>query len=114
MCYCDILEQMCAFYCEKIKQNFLKSDLLKQINHLIREKNLYLEIETGKSIIPSINNYYLSLEIKDSNNNLYETYEGGLSISTPLILIDKKMKFSFLDWQNEDFLNDVHWLIKNI
>ena len=104
MCYCDILGQMCAFYCEKIKQNFLKSDLIK----------LHLEIETGKSIIPGINAYYLSLEIKDSNNNLYKTHEGGLSIATPLIWIDKKMRFSFHDWQNEEFLDELHWLINNI
>ena len=113
MCYCDILGQMCAFYCEKIKQNFLKSDLIKQINHLTREKKLHLEIETGKSIIPGINAYYLSLEIKDSNNNLCKTHEGGLSIATPLIWIDKKMRFSFHDWQNEEFLDELLWLINN-
>ena len=40
--------------------------------------------------------------------------EGFLTTSTMLIMIDKKERFKFFSWQDDEFIEDLNWIIKQL
>lgn len=58
-------------------------------------------------------NVYLSISVNDHNNVPIQIYdEGDLSASTELIKIDKRERVSFFAWNDEDFVDSIHWMIR--
>lgn len=37
-----------------------------------------------------------------------------LTVSTLLVLVDKKYRYIFLSWKDEDFVEDLNWLNKEL
>lgn len=57
----------------------------------------------------------MSLSIHDKNDELIEIFdEGFLTTSTMLIMIDKKERFKFFSWQDDEFIEDLNWIIKQL
>lgn len=99
---------------EKIEK-FNSSTIFSMLNELVKSQELNLKIEFGKAKDENNKNLYLSLSIYNKNGQLVEIFdEGFLTASTALVLIDKKNRYKFLSWQDDEFIEDLNWIIKQL
>ncbi len=107
------LEALLEDYC-KIQVNELKnSALFKELVKINNENGNLTKLNFGKGIDSYSNNYYINLEILNANEKLIETYNGNLTTSCCLITKDKKNRYEFLNWNDDnEFLDDIRWIIK--
>lgn len=100
------------YYCENEMKDFKDSSFYKKIEELVNLKELKLECSYGKALDK---NLYLGISILDKNGELVEIFDDGfLTTSTMLIMVDKKDRFKFFSWQDEDFIEDLNWIIEKI
>lgn len=112
----DNLYSILNFYCESEIKSFKKSDLFIELESIVKELNYILICEYGKecSNIKS-ENIYLSLTVYNKNNEIIEIFdEGCLSAATILILVDKRKRFEFFSWKDEDFIESIQWIINEL
>ncbi len=103
------------YYCELEIEKFNSSSIFSILNELVRSQELNLKIEFGKAKDENDKNLYLSLSIYNKNGQLVEIFdEGFLTASTILVLIDKKDRYKFLSWQDDEFIEDLNWIIKQL
>ncbi len=103
------------YYCENEVQDFKNSSYYKKIEDLVALKNLIIECSYDRSLDTKDKNIYLGISILDKNNNYIELYdEGTLSISTMIVLFDKKDKIKFFPWNDNEFIEDLNWVINNL
>ena len=58
---------------------------------------------------------YINVTILNDKNEFIEIYdEGFLTICTVLVLVDKKHRYRFFSWKDEEFIEDLSWLIKEL
>ncbi len=43
-----------------------------------------------------------------------ETFDGFLTTSTMLVLVDKKERYKFFSWKDEEFIEDLNRIIKQL
>lgn len=103
------------YYCELEIEKFNSSTIFSMLNELVKSQELNLKIEFGKAKDENNKNLYLSLSIYNKNGQLVEIFdEGFLTASTALVLIDKKNRYKFLSWQDDEFIEDLNWIIKQL
>lgn len=109
------VENTLKYYCELEIEKFNSSSIYYMLNELIKSKELNLKIDFGKSKDEKDKNLYLSLSVHDKNDELIEIFdEGFLTTSTILVMIDKKERYKFFSWQDDEFIEDLNWIIKQL
>lgn len=109
------ISETIKYYCENEMKDFKDSSFYKRIEELVNLKELKLDCSYGNSVNKKDKNFYLGISILDKNNNVIEIYdEGHLGISTILVLIDKKDRFKFFPWTDDEFIEDLNWIIENL
>ena len=105
-----------SLYCNNEIENLKNSELYMKLKKLVDELNYILVCKYGKELNnKKSENLYLSITVFNDKNEEIEIFdEGFLTASTTLVLIDKKNRCKFLSWQDEEFIEDLNWLIKEL
>lgn len=105
-----------SLYCNNEIENLKNSELYMKLKKLVDELNYILVCKYGKELNnKKSENLYLSITVFNDKNEEIEIFdEGFLTASTILVLIDKKNRCKFLSWQDEEFIEDLNWLIKEL
>ena len=110
------LLKVLSLYCNNEIENLKNSELYSKLQKLVNELNYILVCEYGKELNnKKSGNLYLSLTVFNDKNEVIEIFdEGFLTASTLLVLVDKKYRYKFLSWKDEEFVEDLNWLIKKL
>ena len=110
------LLKVLSLYCNNEIENLKISELYIKLQNLVDELNYNLACEYGKELDnKKSENLYLSITIFDDKNEMIEIFdEGFLTASTLLVWVDKKHRYKFLSWKDEEFIEDLNWLIKEL
>lgn len=105
----DLFDMYCNAEIADFKCHQLYAELCNMANGL----GYYLECGHGRSLNDLDRNVYLNISIHNQNKNIVEVFdEGALCASTELVVIDKKERIRFLSWDDEDFVDSIHWMLK--
>ena len=108
----DNIFKTIRYYCQLELNDFKRSHIFKSIKKLSRNKNFVVicDIAKGEYNKPDLNKYYLSVEIRDENNQPIEIYdEGSLGYVTLLVSVDKKNRIKLKSWTDDDFIDTLNW-----
>lgn len=109
------LKDTLKYYCEKEIEKFVSSSIYSKLNELVEFHKFNLKLEFGKGKEEKDKNIYLSLSILDINGKLVEFFDDGfLTTATMLIMNDKKNRLRFFSWQDEEFIEDLNWIINKL
>lgn len=110
------LHKALSLYCNTEIENLKKSESYIKLQNLVDELKYNLVCEYGKEIDnKKSEDLYLSITILNDKNEIIEIFdEGFLTVSTLLVWVDKKHRYKFLSWKNEEFIEDLNWLIKEL
>lgn len=105
-----------SLYCNNEIENLKNSELYMKLKKLVDELNYILVCKYGKELNnKKSENLYLSITVFNDKNEEIEIFdEGFLTASTALVLIDKKNRYKFLSWQDDEFIEDLNWIIKQL
>ena len=111
-----ILTKTIEFYCDNQVNNFKQSDLYKNLVKQVQKTDFNIVLEVGPEYNkPNSYNRFMSISIFDSKNHLVELPdEGNLTTATQIVFVDKKNRFIFLEWNDEEFIEDINWIMENI
>lgn len=106
------LKETLKYYCEKEIEKFVNSPICSKLKELVLSHKCSLELEAGKAQDEKDKNLYLSLSVVDSDSKVVEYFDDGfLTTSTMLVMVDKKDRLKFFSWRDEEFLEDLDWII---
>lgn len=110
------LLKVLSLYCNNEIENLKNSELYIKLQKLVDNLNYILVCEYGKELNnKKSENLYLSITIFNNKNEVIEIFdEGFLTASALLVLVDKKYRYQFLSWKDEEFIEDLNWLIKEL
>lgn len=110
------LHKALSLYCNTEIEKLKNSELYIKLQNLVDELKYNLVCEYGKEIDnKKSEDLYLSITILNDKNEFVEIFdEGFLTASTLLVLVDKKYRYKFLSWKDEEFIEDLNWLIKEL
>lgn len=110
------LYKVLSIYCNNEIEKLKNSELYIKLQKLVDELKYVLVCEYGKVIDNhKSENLYLSITIFNDKNEIIEIFDDGyLTASTLLVCVDKKHRYKFLSWQDEEFIEDLNWLIRNV
>lgn len=105
-----------SLYCNNELENLKNSELYIKLQKLVNELNYILVCKYGKELDnKKSENLYLGISVFNDKNEMVEIFdEGFLTASTLLVLVDKKFRYKFLSWKDEEFIEDLNWLIKEL
>ena len=105
-----------SLYCNNEIENLKNSELYMKLKKLVDELNYILVCKYGKELNnKKSENLYLSITVFNDKNEEIEIFdEGFLSACTLLVWVDKKHRYKFLSWKDEEFIEDLNWLIKEL
>ena len=105
-----------SLYCNNELENLKNSELYIKLQKLVDELKYILVCEYGKELDnKKSENLYLGIRVFNDKNEVVEIFdEGFLTASTLLVLVDKKSRYKFLSWKDEEFIEDLNWLIKEL
>lgn len=110
------LLKVLSLYCNNEIENLKNSELYIKLQKLVDELNYILVCEYGKELDnKKSENLYLSITIFNNKNEVIEIFDDGfLTVSTLLVCVDNKHRYKFLSWQDEEFIEDLNWIIKQL
>ena len=110
------LLKILSLYCVGEMETLKNNEVYVRLQNLVNELNYSLVCEYGKeSDNNTSENIYLSISIFNDKNEMVEIFdEGFLTASTPLVLVEKKNRYRFISWEEEEFIEDLGWLIKEL
>lgn len=110
------LLKVLSLYCNNELENLKNSEVYIKLQKLVNELNYILVCEYGKELNnKKSENLYLSITVFNDKNEAVEIFdEGFLTVSTLLVLVDNKYRYKFLSWKDEEFIEDLNWLIKEL
>lgn len=104
-----------SFYCDSEIEELKNNEMFIRLQNLVDELSFILVCEYGKEFNNKSENLYLSLTVLTDKEEMIEIFDDGfLSASTPMVIIDKKYRCSFLSWKDKEFIEDLYWLIDNL
>lgn len=111
----ELLNYTLKYYCELEINDFIKNSIYIVMNEIIKSQGFNLKLDFGKAKDEKSKNIYLSLAVLDKNGELIEiSDEGFLTTSTMLVLVDKKERYKFFSWRDDEFIKDLNWIIKQL
>ena len=113
----QILLETIDYFCDKQLNDFKKSELYQKLKLEVEKTGYIIILEVGCEYDkPNSYNRFLSVSIHDEENHLVELPdEGNLTTATQIVLVDKKNRFVFSDWNDIEFIDDIeNWIIKNL
>ena len=112
----ESLLKVLSIYCNNEIENVKNSELYIELQKLVDELNYVLVCNCGKELDnKKSENLYLSITIFNDKNEVIEIFdEGFLTVSTLLVHVDKKHRYKFFSWQDEEFIEDLNWLNKKV
>ena len=103
------------YYCKSEINRFISSSIYSTMNELVKSHEFNLDLCYGKAKDKNDKNFYLSLSVCDKNGKLVKAFDSScLTTATMLILVDKKERYKFFSWQDEDFIKDLHWIMDQL
>lgn len=110
------LDKALALYCNAEIDDLKKSESYIKLQNIVDELKYNLICDYGKEIDnKKSENLYLGIRILNDKNEFIEIFdEGFLIASTLLVWVDKKHRYEFLSWKDEEFIEDLNWLIKEL
>ena len=95
-----------SLYCNNELENLKNSELYIKLQKLVNELNYILVCKYGKELDnKKSENLYLGISVFNDKNEMVEIFdEGFLTASTLLVLVDKKFRYKFLSWKDEEFI----------
>ena len=111
------LEQAINFYCNNELESFKSSEYFLRLTQLVEA--LGLKVECSFGFAPDNKKYiYLYFDIIDDKGNLIcannDEFD-ALGYSTCIVSIDRKNRFKFYSWQDdEDWIDSVKWNINEL
>ena len=103
------------YYCNSEINRFISSSIYSTLNELVKSHEFNLDLCYGKAKDKNDKNFYLSLSVCDKNGRLVEVFDGScLTTATMLILVDKKERYKFFSWQDENFIKDLNWIMDQL
>ena len=105
-----------SIYCNNEIEDLKSSESYIKLTKLVDELKYNLVCVYGKeNDNKKSENIYLSIQILDDKNELIEIFdEGFLTASTMLVLVDKKHRYKFFSWRDDEFIEDLNWFIKEL
>lgn len=111
----NILDETLNYYANQMLTDFKKSDIYKKFYKEAVDLNCKMKVDCGKSVNLKDNNIYLGIIFCDDCDKPIEIYdEGEMSASISIINVDKKNRYYFSHWNQDDFVEDISWLINKI
>ena len=110
------LLKILSLYCISEIENFKNNEVFVKLQNLANELNYIIVCEYGNELDnKKSKDLYLDITILNDKNEMIEIFdEGFLTASTMLVLVDKKYQCKFLSWKDEEFIEDLNWLIKEL
>ncbi len=110
------LEYLLSIYCNIQIANLKKDKNFIKLHNLVKELNYNLVCCYGKdNENKKSKDIYLSVEVYDNKNEMIEIYdEGFLNPSILLVSVDRKYRVKFFTWKDEEFIEDLNWVIKQL
>lgn len=103
------------FYCASEMKNSKNNDLFRMIESLVEKLGYILEYKICKVNDKKRAEYILYLEVYNRNHEEIEIFDDGtLTAFTTLILVDKKERYKFFSWKDEEFLEDLQRIIDRL
>ena len=103
------------YYCESEISRFISSSIYSTLNELAKSHEFNLESDFGKAKDEKDNSFYLSLSVLDKNGELVKVFDDScLTTATMLVLVDKKERYKFFSWQDDDFITDLYWIMDQL
>ncbi|HQA20205.1 MAG TPA: hypothetical protein PLT15_05300 [Bacilli bacterium] len=103
-------------YCLLETEDFKKSEYYYKLLEVATQKSLNVKIDFGNGLDSCFtDNYYLSIEICDCNNELVQALdEGNLTTSTCLIQKNKNGTYRFYEWYDDELIDEIDWIIAEL
>lgn len=109
------LAKALAAYCNAEIDDFRKSKLFIEIKALTEKLKYNIVCQLGKVREKKSDKTYLSVSIYNCENELVEIYDDGFLTSAVLLMSeDKQERFKFYSWYDEEFIDDMKWIIRNL
>ncbi len=103
------------YYCKSEINRFISSPQYSTLNELVKSHEFHLDLDFGKAKDKKDKNIYLSLSVCDKNDELVKVFDSScLTTATMLIFVDKRERYQFISWQDEDFIKDLNWIIEQL
>lgn len=103
------------YYCENEIDAFKNSELFKEVNTLVNKLNYTLACEYCNAIENKSECFFLTITVFDTNNEEIEIFdEGSLEAFTRLIEIDERQRVKFYSWSDDEFIDDLKWIIGHL
>lgn len=113
--YMGILDDTLQYYTNQVLDDFKKSDVYKKLNTEVESLNCKIIVECSKSVDIKDNNIYLGITFCDECDKPIKIFdEGEMSTSISIVRVDKKNRYYFSHWQQDEFIDDITWLINKI
>lgn len=113
----DNLSTVISLYCKNEMEKVKNYDRFIELKNLAKKHNLFVVIDYGseKDNVKS-KNQYLSISVHDANGESVELFfdEGFLGACTVLVLVDRKSRYKFFNWNDPEFIDDINWMINQI
>ena len=107
----NILDETLNYYANLMLDDFRKSEIHEEATNL----NCKMKVDCGKSIDLKDENIYLGIVFCDENDEPIKIYdEGEMSASVSIIRVDKEKRYYFSHWHQDDFIEDIKFLISKI
>ena len=111
----DNLIKAVSLYCDNEEKDFKNSEWYIKLQKLVDELNYKIVCDYAKVAYKKTESIYLGVQIFNEKNENIEIFdEGYLSYSTILVLIDKKSRYKFFSWKDDDFIDSLNWFIKEL
>lgn len=110
------LIKVLSLYCNNEIEKLKNNEVYIKLQKLVNELNYVLVCEYGKELNnKKSETLYLSITVFNDKNEMIEIFdEGFLTISTVLVLVDNKNRYKFLSQRDEEFIEDLNWLINEL
>lgn len=110
-----ILDETLKFFANQMIDDFKKSNIYKKFYVDAAKLNCKIKVECGKSVNLKDQNIYFGIVFCDEYDKPIEIYdEGEMSASISIIKVDKKNRYYFSHWNQDDFVEDISSLISKI
>ena len=110
-----ILDETLNYFANQMIDDFKKSDIYKKLCDEAAKLNCKIKVDCGKSVNLKDHNIYFEVVFCDEHDKPIEIHdEGEMSASISIITVDKKNRYYFSHWNQDDFVKDISWLINKI